>query len=247
MKNILILIMAVMVSVAVCAKDITVSAAASMKDVMQEIKTMYEGQSKDKIVFNFGSSGSLKKQIENGAPADVFISAAPKQMNDLEKGGYLLEGSRVNLVINDVVLIVPTDSKSKIKEFKGLKNSEIGKIAIGEPKSVPVGQYTMEILKNLGISDVTSKAVYAKDVREVLSWVETSNVDAGVVYKTDAMISKNVKIICSAPKGSHEQVLYPAAVIKGSPVADSAKDFIKFIKTPKVKAVFEKYGFTPAE
>lgn len=229
------------------AGEITVSAAASLKDVMQDIKKVYESESKgEKVTFNFGGSGSLQKQIENGAPADVFVSAAAKQMNELQKENLIENSTRTDIVTNEVVLILPKMSKSKIKDYNGLVNGDIKKIGCGEPASVPVGQYSMEVFKNIGINEkISGKLVYAKDVRTVLSWVESENADAGIVYRTDAVISDKIKIVCAAPKGSHSSIVYPAAVISESKSKESAGKFVKFLKSAKAKELFIKYGFTP--
>ncbi|MEY8001076.1 molybdate ABC transporter substrate-binding protein [Clostridium sp. Mt-5] len=226
------------------AVTLTVSAAASLKDSMNEIKQLYTKEHPNiAITYNFGASGTLQQQIEQGAPADIFMSAATKQMDELKSKNLLVNDTAKNLLQNDVVLIVPKDS-SNIKTFDDLATDKAQKIALGEPKSVPVGQYSQEILTNLKLMDkVQPKAVYGKDVKEVLTWVETKNVDAGIVYKTDALVSKKVNIIATAPEDSHNPVVYPAAVIKSSKNVDAAKDFLKFLSGDKAKAVFEKYGF----
>lgn len=226
------------------AVTLTVSAAASLKDSMNEIKQLYTKEHPNiAITYNFGASGTLQQQIEQGAPADIFMSAATKQMDELKSKNLLVNDTVKNLLQNDVVLIVPKDS-SNIKTFDDLATDKAQKIALGEPKSVPVGQYSQEILTNLKLMDkVQPKAVYGKDVKEVLTWVETKNVDAGIVYKTDALVSKKVNIIATAPEDSHNPVVYPAAVIKSSKNVDAAKDFLKFLSGDKAKAVFEKYGF----
>lgn len=247
-KRVLVTMLAAVVISSICmAKDITVSAAASLKDVMQDIKKAYETEVKsDSLIFNFGGSGALQQQIENGAPTDVFISAAPKQMDALVSKGLIENGTKLNIVTNEVVLIIPKTSKSKISSYNGLSDAGIAKIGCGEPASVPVGQYSMEVFKNLGITDkVVGKLVYAKDVRAVLNWVETENADAGIVYRTDAITSDKIKIVCAAPKGSHSLIIYPAAVISESKVKDSASKFVKFLKSAKAKEIFVKYGFTP--
>lgn len=228
--------------------EIIVSAAASMKDALLDIQKLYEKEKNGiKLTFNFGASGSLQQQIEQGAPVDLFISAAAKQVNDLKAKGLLDDATIRTLVENSVVLIVPNDSKLK-GDFKMLASDGVKKIALGETKSVPVGQYSLEIFEKLAIKDtVLPKAVFAKDVREVLTWVETGNVDAGLVYKTDALISKKVKVIAAAPIGSHQPVVYPAAVIKGSKNATSAKDFLTYLSSKKAQGIFVKYGFVPAK
>lgn len=224
--------------------DLTISVAASLKDVMKEIKEVYQKENPNiTLTFNFGSSGSLQKQIEQGAEVDVFISAATKQMDELEDKGLIIEDTRRDFLENKIVLIVPLDS-SGINNFNDLLQDKVKKIGIGEPKSVPAGQYSEQVLTNLDIIDsLKSKFVYAKDVKEVLLWVETGNVDAGMVYETDAKVSDKVKVVARAPEGSHKPVYYPAAVIKESKNREAAKDFVNFLYSSKAKPIFEKYGF----
>jgi molybdate transport system substrate-binding protein len=229
--------------------EITISAAASLRDAFIDIQKFYEHENPGtKLVFNFGAAGSLQQQIENGAPVDVFVSAAAKQVDELDKKGFLLNGSRITFVENSIVLVVPGDSKLK-GDFNLLASDSVAKIALGETASVPVGQYSLEIFDSLGIRDrVLPKAVFAKDVREVLTWVETGNVDAGIVYKTDALVSKGkVIILASAPVGSHKPVIYPAAVLKDSKHAEAAKDFLAYLKSKKGNGIFVKYGFIPVK
>lgn len=223
---------------------LTISAAASLKDAMGEIKQLYNKEKPNvTITYNFGASGTLQQQIEQGAPADIFMSAATKQMDALKSKNLLADDTIKNLLENEVVLIAPKDS-STVKDFNDLASDKVKKVALGEPKSVPVGQYSQDVLTSLKIMDkVQPKAVFGKDVKEVLTWVETGNVDAGIVYETDAKISSKVKIVAAAPKDSHKPVVYPVALIKASKNADAAKDFLKFMSEDKAKAVFEKYGF----
>lgn len=228
------------------AKNITltVSAASSLKDAMEEIKTLYsQEKSGVTITYNFGASGSLQQQIEQGADVDVFISAATKQMSALKEKSMILDETNKNFLGNKLVLVIPQDS-SIVADFKDLTSPNVKKIALGEPKSVPAGQYGEEVLTKLALLDtIKSKVVYGKDVKEVLTWVETGNADAGIVYATDAKTSAKVKIAAIAAEGSHTPVVYPAAVIKASKNGDAAKDFINFIYSDKAKPVFEKYGF----
>ena len=143
-----------------------------------------------------------------------------------------------------MVLIVPKEGGKDIKSFEELTRDDIRHVALGEPKGVPVGQYTEEILTKLGILDaVKAKAVYGSDVRQVLSWTETGDADCGVVYATDAAVSDKVKVAAKAPEGSHKPVIYPAAIIKDSKHMAEAKDFLAFVSTEQAKALFEKYGF----
>jgi len=228
--------------------DLTVSAAISLKDALDEEKQAYIAANPNvTIATNYGASGTLQLQVEQGAPVDVFLSAAPKQMDALESKGLLLEGTRKNLLRNDVVLIVPKDSTLGISSFQDLTRADVKQVALGEPTVVPAGQYAKEVLTSLGIYDaVNSKAVLAKDVRQVLTYVETVNVDAGIVYATDAMSSTKVKVVATAPAKSHSPVIYPAAVIKASKDPAAARAFLDFLASPQGRAIFQKYGFASA-
>ena len=223
---------------------LTISAAASLKDAMDQIKILY---TKDKpnvtLTINLGASGSLEQQIEQGAPADIFISAANKQMDDLKAKNLIDETTLTTFLGNSLVLVVPTSSTG-ISSFNDLTGDKVKKIAIGEPKSVPAGQYALETFKNLNITEkLQPKEVQGKDVKEVLSWVETENADAGVVYGTDAKASTKVKVVATADENSHSPIVYPMAVIKNSSNAEAAKAFLKYLSTTKAKKVFEGLGF----
>ena len=225
--------------------ELTVSAAVSLKDALAEIQANYAKLKPNvKLVFNLGASGSLQKQIEQGAPADIFISAAPKQMDELDAKNLINKATRKNLVENKLVLIVPQDSKLALAKFEDLLKPEVKQISIGEPSVVPAGQYAQEVLQKLSVWDkVKEKAVLAKDVRTVLTYVETGNVDAGIVYKTDAASSKKIKIAATAPEGSHKPIIYPAAVLSGAKQSKAAEEFLAYLSGPEGKTVLEKYGF----
>ncbi|BAY35203.1 molybdenum ABC transporter, periplasmic binding protein (plasmid) [Nostoc carneum NIES-2107] len=221
-----------------------VSAAASLKDALEEIKPLYQQtHSNTNINYNFGASGALQQQIEQGAPADIFISAGKKQVDALEQKGLFLSGTRSVLAKNRLVLIVPKNVTG-ITSFYNLKDGKIKKIAIGEPRSVPAGQYAEQVLQKLKIlPQVKSKLVYANNVRQVLASVESGNADAGLVYVTDAKISDKVKIVVAADEKYHSPIVYPFAVLKSSKNADNAKEFAKFLTSNQAKAVLQKYGF----
>lgn len=225
---------------------INVSAASSLTDAITEIGGLYtKTQANFTISSNFASSGTLQTQIENGAPADIFISAAAAQMDNLQKKGLLLDGTRQDLLNNQVVLIVPLDSTLGITSFKDLAAAKVKRIAIGDPKSVPAGIYAQQAFQELGINDsLLTKEVLGSNARQVLTYVESGDVDAGVVYSTDASISKKVKVVASAPGDINALVVYPVAVVKASKIPDSARDYLKFLFQNQAKAVFEKYGFT---
>lgn len=225
--------------------ELTVSAAISLKDALTEIQTNYQKKAPNvKLIYNLGASGSLQKQIEQGAPADIFISAAPKQMDELESKNLVNKTSRKNLVENKLVLIVPQKSTLNLTQYEDLAKAGVQKFSIGEPTVVPAGQYAQEVLKKMKLWDtVRDKAVLAKDVRTVLAYVETGNVEAGIVYKTDAASSDKVKIAAIAPEGTHQPIIYPAAVLSGTKQQKAADDFLAYLFTPESKAIFEKYGF----
>jgi len=211
---------------------------------MEELQILYKAANPDvTLTFTFGSSGTLQQQIEQGAPVDVFMSAALKQMKALEDGGLILTDTKKELLENKIVLIVPKDSDLEITSFEDILKAPV--IALGEPSSVPVGQYSEEVFTYLGILDkVMEKVTYGKDVTEVLTWVATGNADAGVVYATDAKSSDDVTVVAEAPAESTSKVLYPVAVIKDTKVEEAAKAFVEYLASEEAIGVFEEYGFT---
>ena len=224
--------------------DLTISAAISLKDSLDEIIQLYHSQLPDVSVHtNYGASGTLQRQVEEGAPVDIFVSASPDQMDALESKGLVLPGTRINLVKNSVVLIVPK-GKSSVAGFSDLSRPEVQHIAIGEPQTVPAGKYAQQILTHFGLYDqLKPKYVLAKDVRQVLTYVATGNADAGIVYSTDARTSDAVTVVTTAPEDSHSPVIYPAAVLKSTKNPEAAKALLQFLSGAKARQVFEKFGF----
>jgi molybdate transport system substrate-binding protein len=224
--------------------SLTISAAASLKDAMAEIKPLYsQEQPQVKLTYNFGSSGALQQQIEQGAGVDIFISAANKQMDALKQKGLLIDSTRKDLLKNQLVLIVPKSSQD-IKDFQDLTSPRLKKIALGEPKSVPAGEYAQQVLTSLKIADkIKSKVVYAKDVSQAVNYVESGNADAGIVYFSDAKSTEKVKVVATAPENSHSPIVYSIAVVKSSKNIDAAKNFVQFLSRNATKNVFEKQGF----
>ena len=225
--------------------ELHVAAAASLTNALQELANSYKLEHPEvTITFNFGSSGALQQAIEHGGETDLFFSASPKQMNALERANLLVADTRKDLLENSIVLIVPQDSHADLKSFASLDQPELNHIAIGDPQSVPVGQYTEEILVNIGIMDkVKPKAVYGSDVRQVLTWVAAGEADCGIVYSTDAAITPQVRIAAKAPAESHTPVIYPAAVINTTKQLEEAKAFLAFASSEQAKNIFAKYGF----
>jgi molybdate transport system substrate-binding protein len=225
--------------------SLLISAATSLQDALEAIDPLFEQANRSTTAnYNFGSSGALQQQIRQGAPADVFISAAARQMDALQQAGLLLPGTRRNLLTNRLVLIVPRNSRLNLTGFRQLTSNSVRRIAVGEFRSVPVGQYAEELLRNLGIlSQVQSKLVYANNVRGVLAAVESGNADAGIVYTTDARISNRVRQVATAPETLHSPIIYPIAVLNRSRNPQAARAYIQFLSTRQARAVFQRFGF----
>ncbi len=222
---------------------INISAAISFKDVLNEVKAIYEAKNPGtRLNFNFASSGTLQRQIEQGAPVDLFISAGTGQMDLLLNKG-LVNNPRI-IAGNELVLILPANLEMTVTNLRQLTGREFGQIAIGDPETVPAGKYAKEALKKAAIWDeIYRKLVMAKDVRQVLIYVETGNVDAGLVYKTDAAVAKKAVVALTVPKQYHSEILYPAAVVKSSEKTVQAEEFLNFMQTEEARAILKKYGF----
>ncbi|XZN91364.1 MAG: molybdate ABC transporter substrate-binding protein [Microcoleus sp.] len=226
-----------------------IGAAASLQNALEELDPIFEKANSGVAVnYNFAASGPLQQQIAQGAPVDFFISAATLQMDKLQNENLILNDTRHNLLTNNLVLIVPNNSALGLTNFRQLTNSNVRKISIGEPRSVPAGRYAAELFSKLGITEqVRSKLVYGNSVRSVLGAVESGNADAGVVYVTDAKISNQVKQVATAPSNLHSPIVYPIAVIKASRNQQSARAYVQFLRTRQTQDIFKKYGFGIAE
>ena len=223
---------------------LTLSAAASVQDALAEIQAAYALAAPPvTLIHNLGSSGSLAQQIHQGAPSDVFLSASPRWMDDLEAQGKIWADSRRDLLQNALVLIVPS-GQTAIATFTDLQGEGVRKVAMGEPESVPAGRYAKESLTTLGLFDkLQGKLVYGKDVRQVLAYVETGHVEAGLVYATDAQRSDRVVAIATAPPNSHAPITYPVAIVKDSPHLEAARAFIAFLSSEPAAVIFQRHGF----
>lgn len=224
---------------------ITIAAAASLKNCMDEklIPMFNEKYPNIKVQATYDSSGKLQTQIEEGAEIDVFMSAATKQMDELNKKGLIDEDSIVELLENKIVLIVPKSNSNEIKSFDDILKSD--KIAIGDPESVPAGQYAKQLFENIKIWDeVSQKASLGTNVTEVLNWVAEGSADSGIVYSTDAASNAKVEIVSEAPEGSVSKVIYPVGIIKSSKNKDESKNFTEFLQSDEAIKVFESYGFS---
>ena len=222
-----------------------ITAAASLQKPLQEIAPLYEKAGNNrKTNYNFASSGSLQQQIEQGAPADIFISASNKQMEALQQKKLLLDGTRQALLTNRLALITPKSSTLKLTDFSQLTRPEIKRISVGEPRSVPAGQYAAEVFKKMGILDkIESKFVFGGNVKSVLASVETGDADAGVVYITDAKDSDKVSISAIANDQLHSPIVYPIAILKSSKAIEASKQYIEFLQSKPAREIFEKYDF----
>lgn len=225
------------------ASGITVCAAASLREALNEIGPDFEKDNGIKLTFNFGASGTLQKQIEEGAPADLFISAGKKQMDVLEKKALVDKESRKDLLGNSLVLIISNEYKGKIKTVSDLV-SEAERISIGEPESVPAGNYAKDSLVNMGLWDkLNSKIVYAKDVKQVVAYVEAGEAAAGIVYNSDAAVLKNSSIVQVFDESLHKPIVYPAAIVTASKEKEAAELLLDYLQSESAGQVFEKYGF----
>jgi molybdate transport system substrate-binding protein len=230
------------------AETVTVFAAASTTNAVTEIGQLFENGKTGKFRTSFASSSTLAKQIEQGAPADVFISADKKWMDYLETRKMIEPDTRFDLLGNRIVLIAPKGSpinRIDIRPgFDLVKLLSDGRLAMGDPDHVPAGIYGMQALEKLGVwSSIEKRVARAKDVRAALALVERGETPLGLVYSTDAAISDKVKVVGVFPNESHPPIVYPAAIVAGRK-SDVAGRFIGFLKSPEAKAVFEKYGFT---
>ena len=230
--------------------EILVAAAASLKNAYEDklIPMFEEANPGVTVKGTYDSSGKLQTQIEEGLDADVFMSAATKQMKALDEEGMIASDTITDLLENKIVLIVPTGNEKKLEKFEDIEKAD--SIALGDPASVPAGQYSEEALTNLGIWDkIQDKVSFGTNVTEVLNQVAAASADAGIVYATDAAsMADKVEVVAEAPEGSlSEKVIYPVAVVKGTAHEEVAKEFVAFLQTDKAITVFEDYGFSSAQ
>lgn len=226
--------------------ELTVSAAASLTDALNEIQKAYEAAHPNvKISFNYGASGALEQQIEQGAPADLFLSAAKKNMQALVDKHLVDASQETNLLNNELVVVVPAGSQSNVASEADLAHAGVKTIAIGIPESVPAGNYAKESLTNAKLWDsLQSKTVQGKDVRQVLQYVETGNADAGFVYKTDALTSDKVKVAFAVDPATYTPIEYPVGIVKATKHAQEAEDFYRYLQSKEALDVFVRFGFS---
>ncbi len=245
MRRFLLLSISLLLTAAsVSAADVLVSAAASLTDVMKEIGAAYEKQSGDHVSFNFAASSTLQRQIEEGAPVDLFISADEEKMNLLEKRGLIIAESRQDLLENALVAVAPNETKLALNKIEELNNSEFAKIVVADPKAVPAGIYAREYLTKVALWEkLQPRIIPAENVRAALAVVEAGNAEVGFVYKTDAAISKKVKVIFSVPPNDAPKISYPAALLKNGKSPEAARKFFEFVRSAAAAKMFEAAGF----
>ncbi len=226
--------------------SLLIAAPASLQDALEDIDPLLRSTNPGLAAnYNFAASGSLQQQIEQGALVDVFISAAAKQMDALQAKNLIVPTTRRNLLRNHLALVVPVDSRLGLTDFRQLTLSSVRRISIGEPRSVPVGQYAIEVFRNLGIAEqIRPKLVYGNSVRNVLATVESGNSDAGIVYVTDARISDRVKQVAIAPANLHTPIFYPIAVIRTSRKQRAARAYGEFLHSRLAQSIFRNHGFS---
>lgn len=231
------------------AEQLTVCAAVSLKEAMEEVGKTYHKEAGVEVKFVFGASGTLEAQIRNGAPADAFISAADQQVKNLIDRKLADESSRRVIARNSLVVIVPADRNDVPKDLDALKNQSFKKIAIGDPKIVPAGQYASQALKSAKIDKmIADKIMYGASVRQVLAYVERGEVDAGLVYATDARQARDkVKIAFTIDPSLHDPIEYPAVLLKDAPQPEAARKFIEFLSSEKAQSILKAKGFKPIE
>lgn len=227
--------------------SITISAASSLKNVLTDAKTEFEKQNKNvKININFGASGALRKQIEEGAPVDIFVSADSSNVAALKDKKLVDEDSVKTITSNKIVLIGSKDSNIKIKDLSELPNLTFKNIAIATPETAPAGFYSKESLNYYKVFDkIKSKIVYGKDVQTALSYVESGNAELGMVFYSDAKSSKNSKVLLEVPSNTHSKISYDCGIISTSKEKDTCKKIISFFTSDKGQSILEKYGFSP--
>jgi molybdate transport system substrate-binding protein len=243
MKKMLAVAVLILAASLLRAAQVMVFAAASLTDSLKQIAADYEKGSGDKIVFNFAASGVLERQIEAGAPADIFFSADEGRMDALAKKDLVVADSRRNLLGNSLVIVTGPEN-TVIHSPVDLTNTAVQRVAVGEPKIVPAGTYAKAYLEKSALwPALEAKVVPCENVRAVLAAVEAGNVDAGIVYKTDAAISKKVKVAYEIPPADGPSIVYPAAVVKDAPQPEAARKFLAYLASEPAAKVFERFGF----
>jgi molybdate transport system substrate-binding protein len=226
------------------AAQLQVFAAASLTDALQEIAPAYERANADDLLFNFAGSNALARQIQEGAPADIFISADEAKMDGLQEAGLLLDATRQGLLSNTLAVVVAVESALKIDSVRKLAEPAVKRLALADTRGVPAGVYAREYLEKIGIWDtIKDRVIPTENVRAALAAVESGNADAGIVYRTDAAFSKSVKIAYEVPADEGPEISYPMAVLKDSRHPNAAKKFLDYLRSEPARRIFRKHGF----
>jgi molybdate transport system substrate-binding protein len=241
-------LIAVAGSTAVTAQSLTVFAAASLKNALDEVDAEYQKRGGGKAAISYASSSALARQAESGAPADIFISADLDWMDYVEKRSLVKAGTRMNLLRNEIVLVAPADSKASVTigpRFPLAKLLGNGRLAMGDPDHVPAGKYGKAALEVLEIwPSVVGRIARAENVRAALLFVSRGEAPFGIVYRTDAAADRSVRIVGAFPANSHPEIIYPAALLTGGK-SPAAEKYFAFLKSPEATGIFKKHGFVP--
>lgn len=247
------LLAAIVISVAVLAQNvpehppITVSAAISLTDALTAAANVYADKFGGPVRFNFGASNVLARQIVNGAPVDLFISADELQMDIVARAGLLRDGSRVDVLTNQLAVVVPSDRKQTFTSIRNLTDPKFRRIAIGDPAGVPAGVYAKAYLEREGIWDALApRMVPSASVRAALNAVESGAADAAIVYRTDARLSTRATVAWVVSREAGPKIVYPGAIVTTSPQPEEARRFLDFLRSARAAPVFERFGFTIA-
>jgi molybdate transport system substrate-binding protein len=234
-------------AVASAGQTIAVSAAISLKPALAEIAADYEAKTGDRVQLHFGSSGQLAAQVKEGAPVDAFVSAADRQVEDLVDAKLADAATRTVVAGNALVLIVPADATDPPASLSQLADKKVGRVAIGQPRTVPAGEYAAQALAALKLdARLSDRLVYGSNVRQVLDYVQRGEVDAGLVYRTDVTAAgEKVKVVADVEPALHAPIVYPAVVVSASKKQAAAKRFLQHLRSPEAQAVFAAKGFAP--
>jgi len=227
---------------AAAAAEVRVFAAASLTDALRDAAAVHERQTGDRVVFNFAASSTLARQIEAGAPADLFLSADEEKMDALAHAGLIVASTRVSVLSNTLVIVVPKDRGMNLPSPRALVN--VKTLALAEPSRVPAGIYARRYLVAQGLWDrVAAKVIPVENVRAALAAVESGNADAAIVYRTDALISHDVRVACEIPRASGPRISYPFALLRDAEEPAAARRLLAFLRSKTARAIFARYGF----
>jgi molybdate transport system substrate-binding protein len=230
-------------------EEIVVAAAVSLKDAFLSMAELYQRRTGRSVNYSFGASGELMKQIEAGAPVDVFASAGEREMNELQSKDLVESSSRVDFAQNSLVVVARQAATLRLNSIEDLAQKSVEKISLGNPKTVPAGMYAQQLLEHFHLWErLQPRLIFSENVRQALNYVERGEVSAGIVYSTDVAIAHGkVKVVARAPEGTYGPILYPIAPMRGSFHPEAARQFIQFVMSSEGQGVLEKFGFLTAK